>query len=124
MPVKILLVEDDPFLSEIYAVKFKEAGFDIFVAGEGGLGVRKAREWKPELILLDLVMPTMDGFDVLREARSDSGLSNIPIVVLSNLGEEDHVRRGMELGAADYLIKAQYTPTEVVARVKNILNGK
>ncbi len=122
MQQKILLVEDDEFLTEIYVAKFQEAGFEISVAQDGHQGLRKAKEQKPNLLLLDLVMPAMDGLDVLRVLKNDPELQYTPVIVLSNLGEEEDVRKGIKLGAADYLIKAHYTPTEVVAKVKSILN--
>jgi len=122
MSQRILLIEDDQFLAEIYVAKFEEAGFEVSVAQDGCEGLKKAKEQKPSLLLLDLIMPTMDGFDVLRAAKNDPELRQIPIVVLSNLGEEEDARKSFELGAADYLIKAHYTPTEVVAEVKSILN--
>lgn len=122
MHKKILLIEDDQFLAEIYVAKFNEAGFEISVAQDGYQGLKKAKEQKPDLILLDLIMPTMDGFDVLRCSKGDADLEGIPVIILSNLGEEEDVRKGLELGADDYLIKAHYTPTEVVVKVKNILN--
>lgn len=122
MNQKILLVEDDQFLSEIYIAKFQDAGFEVIVAQDGYEAIRRAKESRPAILLLDLVMPTMDGFDVLRAAKNDHEIGNIPIIVLSNLGEEEDVRKGIELGAEDYLIKAHYTPTEVVAKVKSILN--
>lgn len=120
---KILLIEDDRFLSEIYVAKFQEAGFEISVAENGEIGLRKIKEQKPTLVLVDVVMPTTDGFEVLRDIKRDEETKNIPVIVLSNLGEEKDVRRGLELGAADYLIKVHYTPTEVVSKVRAILNG-
>jgi len=122
MTQKILLIEDDQFLAEIYFAKFKGAGFEVVVAQDGYYGLKRAKEHKPNLLLVDLIMPTMDGFDVLRAVKIDPELQNIPIIILSNLGEEEDMRKGMELGAEDYLIKAHYTPTEVVAKVRDILN--
>lgn len=119
---KILLIEDDPFLSEIYTAKFQEAGFEVSIATDGLQGLRKAKEQKPNLLLIDLVMPKMDGFDFLRAVKFDREIRNIPVVVLSNLGEEEDVRKGLKFGVIEYLIKAHYTPTEVVARIKNILS--
>ena len=124
MHKKILLIEDDQFLAEIYVAKFNEAGFEISVAQDGYQGLKKAKEQKPDLILLDLIMPTMDGFDVLRCSKGDADLEGIPVIILSNLGEEEDVRKGLELGADDYLIKAHYTPTEVVAKVQEIFSKR
>lgn len=121
MAKKILLVEDDPFLSEIYATKFEEGGFAVSILENGVLGIEKIKEQKPDIILLDIVMPKVDGFELLRMIKDDSEAVNIPVVILSNLGEQENVERGLALGAAAYLVKAHYTPTEVVAKVKSIL---
>ena len=124
MNQKILLIEDDPFLSEIYVTKFEEAGFMILVAEDGAFGLQKIKEMHPDLILLDIVMPNMDGFEVLRLIKQDSEIRNIPVIVLSNLGEKENVEKGLGLGAAAYIIKAHYTPTEVVAKAQGILEGR
>lgn len=122
MAKKILLIEDDVFLSEIYAIKLEEAGFEVSVAGDGSLGLQKIKEASPNLLLLDIVMPKMDGFEFLRLLKSDEDTKSIPVVILSNLGEQEDVEKGLELGAEAYIIKAHYTPTEVVAKIKNILD--
>jgi DNA-binding response OmpR family regulator len=119
---KILLIEDDPFLSEIYMTKFEEAGFEISAAQDGMLGLAKIKEYMPDLLLLDIVMPNMDGFELLRAIKQDAELKHIPVVILSNLGEQENVEKGFEFGAEAYIIKAHYTPTEVVAKVKEILS--
>jgi DNA-binding response OmpR family regulator len=121
MASKILLIEDDPFLSEIYTTKLQEAGFDIEVFSDSVVGLAKAKETHPELILLDIVIPNMDGFEVLRAMKEDPEIKDIPVIILSNLGEEENVRKGLMLGAEAYFIKAHYTPTEVVTRVQEIL---
>ena len=124
MAKKILLIEDDPFLSEIYVIKFEEAGFQISLAQDGSLGLGKIKEEMPDLVLLDIVMPNIDGFELLRIMKNDASIKNIPVVILSNLGEQEDIKRGLELGAEFYIVKAHYTPTEVVARVKAIIEGK
>jgi DNA-binding response OmpR family regulator len=124
MAKKILLIEDDPFLSEIYVIKFKEAGFEISLAQDGSLGLEKVKEEMPDLVLLDIVMPTVDGLEVLRAMKSDETTRNIPVVILSNLGEQEDIKKGLELGAEFYIVKAHYTPTEVVARVKATIEKK
>lgn len=121
---RILLIEDDPFLAEIYVAKFEEAGFSISVARDGCEGLKKAKEQKPSLLLIDIVMPKLDGFEVLEAMKRDPEIKDVSTVIFSNLGEEEDVKRALELGARDYLVKAHYTPTEVVARVSAILNGK
>ncbi len=118
---KILLVEDDPFLLDMYSTKFKEVGFDVAIAQDGEMAIVKAKEIMPELILLDVVLPKKDGFEVLKILKSDSVMAKIPVVMLTNLGLDSDVKRGLELGAQSYIIKAHFTPTEVVAKVKDIL---
>ena len=121
MAHKILLVEDDPFLLDMYSTKFKEVGFDVSIAQDGEMGLAKAKELMPDLILLDIVLPKKDGFEVLKTLKSDAGTAKIPVVLLTNLGLDSDVKRGLELGAQSYIIKAHFTPTEVVAKVKEIL---
>ncbi|MFY9493240.1 MAG: response regulator [Minisyncoccia bacterium] len=121
MAYKILLVEDDPFLLDMYSTKFKEVGFDVVVAQDGEMGLAKAKELMPDLVLLDIVLPKKDGFEVLKILKSDGQTAKIPVILLTNLGLDSDVKRGLELGAQSYIIKAHFTPTEVVAKVKEIL---
>ncbi|MEK7564628.1 MAG: response regulator [Patescibacteria group bacterium] len=121
MAHKILLVEDDPFLLDMYSTKFKEVGFDVSIAQDGEMAIVKSKEILPDLILLDVVLPKKDGFEVLKVLKSDSETAKIPVVMLTNLGLDSDVKRGLELGAQSYIIKAHFTPTEVVAKVKDIL---
>ena len=102
---KILLVEDDPFLIEIYITKFKEAGFSLKVVSDGDLVLEKIKEEMPDLLLLDIVLPNMDGWEILRAIRNDDQLKKMMIVILSNLGEKKDVEKGMKLGVEKYLIK-------------------
>lgn len=117
----ILLVEDDPFLIDIYTTKLKGAGFSVEVATDGEEGLRKAREKPPSLIVLDIVLSQIDGWEILKQIQADKKLKVIPVVILSNLGQKNEVEKGMKLGAAKYLIKAHYTPSEVVEEIKNVL---
>ncbi len=120
----IFLIEDDPFLSEIYATKIEEAGFTISVFDNPVLAIDKVKQEKVDLVLLDIVMPNMDGFEILSIIKSDPKTKGIPVIILSNLGEEENVKKGLSLGAVAYLVKAHYTPTEVVAKVKSVLAGE
>ena len=119
---KILLVEDDPFLLDMYTTKFKDVGFNMVVAQDGELALIKAKEESPDLILLDVVLPKKDGFEVLKILKSESQTAAIPVVLLTNLGLDSDVKRGLELGAQAYIVKAHFTPTEVVAKIKEILD--
>lgn len=118
---KILLVEDDKFLSEMYSTKLAESGFDIETAFDGEEGIKKANEFKPDLILLDIVLPKKDGFEVLKELKAKEELKKIFVIALTNLGQKEEVQKGFDLGANDYIIKAHFTPTEVVAKAKKLL---
>ena len=118
----ILLVEDDPFLIDIYSTKLKESGFSVEVASDGESALRKVKEKEPDLVILDIVLPQLDGWEILRQIKSDPKLKNIKIIILSNLGQKEEVERGVELGAVKYLIKAHYTPSEVVAEIKQLLS--
>jgi DNA-binding response OmpR family regulator len=118
---KILLIEDDPFISEMYALKFKQE-YDFDVANDGAMGLQKLAENKPDLVLLDIIMPKMDGFEVLQKMKTDPNLASIPVVLLTNLGRKEDEKKGLQMGAIDYIVKAHFTPSEVVEKVKQILN--
>jgi|SRR3989338_6793640 len=118
---KILLVEDDPFLADIYTTKFKEAGFEIEVTGDGDEVLSKIKESKPDLLLLDIVLPHLDGWEIMEKIRGTDGLENLNIIILSNLGQKSEVEKGMKLGAVKYLIKAHYTPSEIVEEIKKVI---
>lgn len=121
---KIILVEDDKFLSEMYVVKLTESGFEVDVAADGEEGLNKIKEQKPDLVLLDIVLPKMDGFEVLRNIKNEPSLKNVSVIALTNLGQKEEVEKGLKLGADDYIIKAHFTPTEVVAKAKKVLEKK
>ncbi|OGL77524.1 hypothetical protein A3J43_02765 [Candidatus Uhrbacteria bacterium RIFCSPHIGHO2_12_FULL_54_23] len=116
--LKILIVEDDEFLSGMYVTKFTLEGFVVNFAGDGEEGLRKAREVQPHLILLDVLLPKRDGFEVLQELKKDASTRSIPVILLTNLSQESDIKKGRELGAEDYLVKAYNIPSEVVAKVK------
>lgn len=117
----ILLAEDDPFLIDIYTTKLKEAGFNVVVAEDGEAALRKVRENKPDCLLLDIVLPQIDGWTLLGKIREDKSFDNLKIIILSNLGQKNEVEKGIKLGATKYLIKAHYTPTEIVKEVETVL---
>ena len=121
MAKKILIIEDDKFLRELIARKLTDEGFDIVEAVDGEDGIKKIKETKPDLVLLDLILPSIDGFEVLSKVKEDEGIASIPIIILSNLGQKEEVEKGLDLGAVDYLIKAHFTPGEIVEKIKNIL---
>jgi len=119
----ILLVEDDSFISGMYFTKLTSLGFSVDVVEDGETAWKKLQqESLPDLILLDIVLPKMDGFEVLENLRKQDRTKDIPVVLLTNLGQKPDVERGMKLGANDYIIKAHYTPTEVVEKITNLLD--
>jgi len=121
MPHKILVVEDDKFVRELISQKLTEEKFGVSAAKSGEEGVEKIESEMPDLILLDLILPGIDGFEVLSRIRKNPKTEKIPVIVLSNLGEKGDVDRGIKLGANDYLIKAHFTPKEIVEKVRTIL---
>lgn len=121
MHKKILIIDDDPFIADMYVIKFKGEGFEVEAANDGKVGIKLAATMKPDVILLDVVMPAMDGFDVLQKLRSDESLGRPKIIFLTNFGQREDIRRGMQLGADGYIIKAHFTPSEVSAKVKEVL---
>lgn len=118
---KILVVEDDKFLRELLVRKLKTEGFEISVAVNGEEGIKKIQEQLPQLVLLDLVLPGIDGFEILKQIKSDPKTNKIAVIILSNLGQQEEVERGVRLGADDYLIKAHFTPDEIVKKSKRML---
>ena len=116
----MLIIEDDKFLRELISQKLGKEGYEIVEAVDGEEGIKSVEKEEPDLILLDLILPGIDGFEVLARLKGSSG-SSAPVVILSNLGAKDDIDRGLKMGAEDYLIKAHFTPTEIINKVKNIL---
>ncbi len=118
---KILLIEDELTLAEFLSDKLKKEGFDVEIAEDGEIGLKKMRDLKPDLVLLDIIMPKVGGFEVIEEAKADEELKDIPIVIISNSGQPIELDRAKELGVVDWLIKTNFDPQEVVEKViKNI----
>lgn len=122
--LKILIIEDDRFLRDLIQQKLTKEGFAALVAIDGEEGARVAKEQKPHLVLLDLILPGMDGFEILRKLKSDSETSAIPVIVLSNLGQKEDMDRAMKAGAEDFMVKAHFTPTEIISKIRSILEEK
>lgn len=121
---KIFIVEDDKFLSKIIGNTLRKGGFEVDQAAEGGEGLRRILGEKPDLVLLDIMLPQKDGFEILAEMQRDSNASKIPVIIISNLGQESDVKRGLSLGAKDYVIKTDINLTELMRKVREQLVRK
>lgn len=122
--MKILIVEDDAVLQNALGSYLGAEGFEVKTAEDGEVGVQMAFTEKPDLILLDIVLPKKDGYEVLKEVRANEDTKHTPIVLLTNLGSISDVEKALELGATTYLVKADYKLEEVTAKIKEILHIK
>ena len=116
---KVLSIEDDAFLSSLVSGKLIETGFSVVTANTGKDGLAKAKQEKPDLILLDIMLPDMGGFEILAQLKSDPETKAIPVIILSNLGGRDEIEKGVALGASSYLIKSNILPHEVAEMVQS-----
>ena len=121
MSNKIVLIEDDKSILEMYELKFKEEGLDVLIASDGLSGLELIKTQQPNLILLDIMLPKMDGFAILTEIKKDDKLKNIPVLLLTNLGQKADIEKGEKLGAVDYVVKASLTPAQVVEKIQSYL---
>lgn len=121
---RILLAEDDRFLRKAAEATLRRHGFAVLTAVDGEEALHLARTEAPDLVLLDLIMPKLQGFEVLRALKQDPATAPIPVIVLSNLGQEGDVHQAMEAGAVAYLIKAGMPLQDLVTKVENVLNAK
>lgn len=118
---KILIIEDDDFLRSLAVTKLEKEAFEVFMAGEGKQGLELAQSHIPDLIILDLMLPIMSGFEVLKALKASATTQDIKIIVFSNLGEESDIKTCLDLGANDYLVKANFTLDELVEKIKGLL---
>ncbi len=121
MAKKILFVEDEPALQKTLGSVLENIGFEIISAFDGEAAVTLAKKELPDLILLDLILPKKDGFQVLEEIKKDQTTKHIPVIILSNLESTNEIERAIELGATTYLIKTNYRLDEVIDKVKNVI---
>ncbi len=119
---KIAIIEDDPTINQMYRMKFEATGFDVQLASDGERGVALVEAFKPDLILLDMQMPVMTGLEALTRIRAEEWGKDIPVIILTNMGEEESPKGLRELGIESYIVKADLTPSQVVERVKETLN--
>lgn len=115
---KILIIEDDKFLRELIVRKLIKEGYETSEAIDGEEGIKKIKSDRPDLILLDLILPGIDGFKVLSKMKEDPTISSTRVIILSNLGQKEDVEKGLKLGAIDYLIKAHFTPGEIIEKIR------
>ena len=120
----ILLVDDDLTLREMYDERLKAEGFEIIQASNGEEAINKAQDSKPNVILLDIMMPKVNGFDVLKELKSNDELKDIPVIILTALIQDVDRVQGKKLGAADYIVKSETMPGEVISKIKNAIGQK
>ena len=121
---KILLVEDDPILQKTLGLALEQESYEVKSALDGEIGIRTAKEEKPDLILLDLILPKYDGFEVLAELKKDETTKEIPVIVLTNLETSEDIQKALALGATTYLVKANYDLKDVLEKVKDNIKTK
>ncbi|MCR4324318.1 MAG: response regulator [Candidatus Curtissbacteria bacterium] len=122
---KVLLVEDDQFLQKMYQKKFQISGFEVEIAKDGEEGLSKMKALKPDIVLMDIMMPKLNGIDATAAAKSDETTRNIPIIILTNLSSTEDAQTAVKKGAVDFMVKSNFTPAQVVEKVKQVLaSGK
>jgi len=118
---KILIIEDEKDISKMYQTSLQNDGYEVVLAGNGEEGLKSALESKPNLILLDIIIPKMDGFSTLEQLKKEKVTKNIPVIMLTNLGQDEDKEKGKKLGAVDYFVKANFTPMQISAKIKKYL---
>lgn len=121
MQKKILIIEDEVILGDMYITKFKSEGFEVFLARNGEDGIKISAKEKPDLILLDILMPGITGFGVLEKLKQNKETKNIPVLILTNLSDPPNIEKSFQLGAKEFLLKTDYTPQELVKKIEKIL---
>ncbi len=121
MAKKILIIEDDDLLRGLVSKKLSREGYNIVQAVDGEGGLKMTATERPDLVLLDILLPGMDGFEVLRSIKADPAIAKIPVVILSNLWQKEDIEKGMKLGATDYLIKVNFAAEEILGKIKAII---
>src|SRR3989338_2310139 len=118
---KVLLIEDDVFLGDVLLEKLKKEDYDAHISRDGAEGLEKIKELKPDLVLLDIILPTMNGYEILEAKLKDPSIAKIPVIIISNSGQPVEINRALTLGVKDYFIKAQFDPEEVMVKIRNFL---
>ncbi len=122
--IKVLLVEDDAMIVQMYKTRMDSEGWEVFSTDRGSEALKIAKENKPDIILLDIILPEIDGFTILKELRADSDTKNIPVLMLTNLGQESDQNRGKEMGVDGYFIKSQHTPGDVIVKIESLISAQ
>lgn len=120
--IKVLIIEDDVFMGDLLMRALDRAGFEVIIAKTGGEGVKKFQETKPQVILLDLLLPDENGFEALRKIRRSEGGPAVKVIVLSNLSRESNFEEAQRLGALDYLVKVNFSLDEIIAKIRSVLS--
>lgn len=120
---KVLIIEDDATLRNVLVEFMKEEGIDASFASDGEDGLKKVKEIKPDLVLLDIILPKKDGYEVMKEIRGDVLTKNIPIILLTNLGGLNDIEKALAMGATTYLVKGDYQVKEIIEKIKEVLNS-
>lgn len=119
--VKVLLVEDEQMIVDMYKLRLEEDGYEVLTTDKGSEAIKIAQEQKPAIILLDIILPETDGFSILQTLKSQANTKKIPVLMLTNLGQETDQLKGEQFGAAGYFIKSQHTPAEILNEVRKAL---
>ena len=117
---KILIVEDDNFVAEVYFAKLTEMGYEAILAQNGEEGIATLKKDKLDMILLDILMPIMNGMEMLEEIKKREDWKNIPVILLTNVGEKESIQKVREMGVKNYLIKSHFTPAEVIEKIESV----
>jgi len=123
MNKKVLIVEDDMALFNMYSVELKIKGYDVLNVNDGLQALSKAKEFRPDIILLDIMLPGMNGLNILTELKADPQTMDMPIIMLTNYGSEDNVKKALESGAADYIMKYKILPSELADKIEVVLGS-
>ncbi|MFA5124972.1 MAG: response regulator [Patescibacteria group bacterium] len=119
--IKVLLVEDDAMIVDMYKLRLEEEGYEVIITDRGSQAIELAKKDDPDIILLDIILPEVDGFSVLSSLKSEVATKKIPTIIMTNLGQESDQERGQQLGAEEYFVKAQHTPADVINVIKKYL---
>jgi DNA-binding response OmpR family regulator len=119
--IKVLLVEDEPMIVEMYKLRLEEEGYEVLTTDKGTEAIKLAETEKPNLILLDIILPEVDGFSVLQTIKAQASTKKIPVLMLTNLGQESDQEKGSQYGAEGYFVKAQHTPADIVNEIKKFI---